>query len=138
MKVFEVTHHATGRKTFTKRVIRLDTPRKGILINGSTTPIIIETPGTNLGSKPDDKAMDPKSNTIRRATKRKWRRQSTGKEFAETALVPNTTTESKRLEELIAAKWKNRMMNRYFTSTETDLDAEIIRGNGATGILDYG
>ena len=135
--MFEVTHHATGRKNFTKKVIRLNTPRKGIL-NKSTTPTIIEMPGTNLGRKPDDKAMDPKGNTIRRATKRKWKRQSTGKELAETELVPNTTTDSKVNEVLVAAKWKNRMITRYFANTETNLNTKMIRGNRATRIIDYG
>ena len=111
MKMFEVTLYATERKNFTKRVIRLNTPRKGIPINRSMTPTVIEIPGTNLGSKPDDKAMDPKGNTIRRATKRKWQRQSTGRELTETELVPNTTTDSKVNEDLVAAKWKKKNLS---------------------------
>ena len=36
---------------------------------------------------------------------------------------------------LVASKWKNRMVNRYFTSTGTDLDTKMIRGNRATRII---
>ena len=80
IEMSEVNHHATERKNLTNRVVKLITPRKGIFLNRSMTSSIIEIPGTHLGSKPDDKAVDSKSNTIRKATKEKWQRPSTGKE----------------------------------------------------------
>ena len=50
-----------------------------------------------------------------------------------------TMTEDRDLNgDLVAAKCKSRMISRYITSTEINLDTKIIRGNRATRIIDHG
>ena len=138
MKIFEVDHHATVRKNFTKRVVRLNTPRKGIFLNRSMTSSIIKIPGTRLGSKPNAEAIDSKSNTIRKATKEKLQHQSTGKELTETESVQNTNTGLKLKETLVKMKWNDKMIVRYVSSTESHLNTKMIQTTNAPKMIDHG
>ena len=138
IKMFEVNHHATVRRNFTNRVVKLNTPRKKILLKRSMTSSIIEIPGTHLGGKPDDKAIDSTCNTIRSVTKEKLQRQSTGKESTETELVQNTNTGLKLKETLVTMKWKDKMIVRYVSGTESHLNTKMIPTTNAPKMIDHG
>ena len=138
MKIFGVDHQATGRRNLTTRVVKVNTPRKKILLNRPMTSSIVEMTGTHVGSKPNDETIDSTCYTIRKATKEKLQRQPTDKELTEKRLDPNTTTDLKLKETLITTKWKDKMIVRYVTSTESHLDTKMIQTTNTPKMIDHG
>ena len=76
--------------------------------------------------------------TIRKATKERLQRQPTDKELTEKGLAPNTTTDLKLKETLITTKWKDKMIVRYVTSTESHLDKKMIQTTNTPKMIDHG
>ena len=58
IKAFEVDHHVIRKRNSIKRVVKVNTPRKKVLLNRSRTSSIMEMTGTPVRSKPNDGTIE--------------------------------------------------------------------------------
>ena len=138
IKAFEVNHHVTRKRNSIKRVVKVNTPRKKILLNRSRTSSIVEMTGTPVRSKPNDGTIDSTCYTIRRATKEELQCQPTDQELTEKGLDPTITTDLQLKETLTTTKWKDKMMVRYIPNIGNHLNIKMIQTTNAPKMSDHG
>ena len=131
IKISKINHNKTMKKNLNKNILKTNMPTNEMHNTMLMTSSIKNTSLKYSVNKPNDERIITVLNTSDYFAFEELQYRLIKKEL--------TMTEEREVnEDLVAAKWKNRMIRRYFTNTETDLDTKIIRGNRATRIIDYG
>ena len=138
IKILKVNHNKMVNKNLNKDIFKLNLPA---IEMHHTMLIILSISNVSLKylvNNPNDEMIKIVLNTSDYFMLEELQYLLIKKELTTTEVVQTGMEAREVNEDLVAAKWKSLMISRYFTSTETNLDTKIIRGNRATRIIDHG